>query len=156
MDRVIELQLQPNNMNRTDGLILSRSCKPLFTASSDSTVEQSSRWMTCSWSLPEQLPSPLSQNLPDSLLDTARCPPSLTTPFGPLLTCSLSSLSKGLHVQGGEVVVTRLLQVEQEAPGLHGNQWCWPQHALSMAVEMSPCVPVTPFSTPWSPQLLPH
>jgi hypothetical protein len=30
MDRVIELQLQPNNMNRKDGLIFSRSCKPLI------------------------------------------------------------------------------------------------------------------------------
>jgi hypothetical protein len=121
MDGVIELQFQPSNMNRKDSRILAGHANCSFIASSDSTVGQSSRWLTCSWSLPGQLPSPLSHNLPDSLLGTARCPPSLTTPFRPLLTCSHSGLCKGLHVQGGVVVVTRPLQVEQETPVLHGN-----------------------------------
>jgi hypothetical protein len=90
MDGVIELQLQPSNMNRKDSLILAGHANCSFIASPDSTVRQSSRWLICSWSLPGQLPSSLSHNLPDSLLGTARCPPSLTTPFRPLLTCSHS------------------------------------------------------------------
>ena len=86
----------------------------------------------------DNLTSPSSHSPPHSLLDTAWCPPSLTTPFRPLLTCSLFSLSKALCVQR-EVAVTKALQVEQEAPVLYGNQRRWPQHALSLAGEMSPC-----------------
>jgi hypothetical protein len=156
MGMVIELELHRSNMSRKDGLTFSRSCKPLIHC----LLRQHSRTppqMVDMLTVPSKTTSlflhHISSKIPCWIL---QCPPSLTTPFRPLFMCSLSCLSKGLHLQGVEPFAIRPLWVGQAAPALHGDHWCWPQHTLTLGGEISPCVPVTPFSTSWSPQLLPH